>query len=161
MSLRKTELTIEEGLERFDTPARRLAKLVGAVVIPNVVKIQDHSNEYSIDLIGYDASGAPLTYLEVECSTAWKTEHFPWPRLSYLEERKGRYLYQEEYQDLDMYFMMFNHNFTSFALTNRRNILGAPIETDRRQWKGKEKFRMIHRMGFKVYSVKKVLNDAI
>lgn len=153
MSLKQSELTLENGLKLYDEPARKLAKMVVPKVSEIITHVDDHPNQYSIDLIGYDVNNNPIAYIEVECSHSWNQDNFPWPRLSYLEERKGRYLYNKEYQDLDMYFVMFNKAFTSFAITKREYILSSPVRTSNRSWKGLEKFRMIPDTHFKWYKI--------
>jgi hypothetical protein len=159
MSLHRSDITIEEGLKVFDEPAKRLAKLMIPKIIDSIVEVQEHPNKYSIDLIGYQSEDSPVAYIEVETSHSWKTVNFPWKRLSYLEERKGRYLYKDEYLNLNMYFVMFNKDFTSFAITDRNSILKSPVESHVRTWRGKEpeKFRMIDRKDFDVYIVKDLL----
>jgi len=148
MSLHRSELKIQEGLQRFDVPARKLAKEVVPKVCNFINHVDEHPNKYSIDMIGYGHQNDAVCYIEVEVSHSWNQTNFPWPCLSYLEERKGRYLYDSEYIDLDMYFVMFNRNFTSFAITDRQSILKSPIRQDNRSWKGIEKFRMISRNNF-------------
>lgn len=157
MSLTKEDITIKEGLERFDVPARELAKKVVPKISNSIVEVLDHPNQYSIDLIGYDKEGNGVAYIEVEASHSWKTLHFPWRKLSYLEERKGRYLYEKRYFDLDMYFIMFNNDFTAFAITDRQTILNSPVESHSRTWKGMEKFRMIEKKDFDYFKVNDLL----
>jgi hypothetical protein len=156
MTLKRSELTLETGLKLYDEPARKLAKIVVPKVSEIITYVKDHPNQYSIDLIGYNEKDEPVAYIEVECSHSWKQESFPWPCLSYLEERKGRYLYKKEYQDLDMYFVMFNLNFTSFAITRREYILQSRIVTSNRSWKGTEKFRMINKDKFKWFKINEI-----
>lgn len=157
MSLKKSDITIKEGLKQFDEPSRHWAKIVIPKIYENIDCVLDHPNEYSIDLIAYDKNGTPVSYIEVEASHSWKTTKFVWKKLSFLEERKGRYLYESKYQDLDMLFVMFNKDFTSFAVTDRKSILKSPVEIHERTWKGKEKFRMIDRQDFKWYIIEDIL----
>jgi hypothetical protein len=159
MSLHRSDITIEEGLKIFDEPSKKMAKLVVPKVSNTIVDVKEHPNKFSIDLIGYDKNENPIAYIEVEASHSWKTIQFPWRKLSYLEERKGRYLYEKQYFDLDMYFIMFNNDFTSFAITDRDSILKSPIESHQRTWKGNkpEKFRMIEKKDFDFFIVKDLL----
>jgi len=157
VSLKREDITVQEGLKIFDAPGRELAKKVLPNVLSEIEEVRDHPNEYSIDLIGFSKEGESVAYIEVEASHSWKTGLFPWKKLSYLEERKGRYLYEARYQDLNMYFVMFNRDFSAFALTDRKSILESPVETHTRTWKGEEKFRMIGRNKFNVFWVEECL----
>lgn len=143
MGLTKNQISVQEGLQKYDGPARDAVRKTLPLVWSDIKFLGEHPDKFSADLIAYAENGKPMAYVEVECSTIWKTHDFPFKKLNYLEERKGRYLYERPYTDLEFVFVMFNKDFTKMAVVNRRNILESPVEEMVSSWKGKEKFRRI------------------
>lgn len=157
MTHHRSDFTVEEGLKLYDDPARKLAKIVVPKVCKNITVVKDNPNQYGVDLIGYDDKGNKVAYIEVECSHTWGTRlKFPFEVLHFLQERKGKYLTEKQFLDLDFYFVMFNENFTSFAITDRENILNSPIKLKRFSWNGYEKVRCIPKPDYSWFIVKEL-----
>lgn len=143
MGLVKNEISIQEGLDRYDRIDRNITVKLLPQLFKGVHTVIEHPNKYSVDLISYNKHGNPIAYIEVETSTIWKSHQFPWKKLHFLEERKGRYLYKKPYTDLEFVFIMYNADKTSCMMVTRELILKSPIEEKVSTWKGRESFRVI------------------
>ena len=159
-SLTEGEMSMAEALATFDDPARECAKVVLPHVIPGISYLEDHPDKYDIDLIAFEQGGKKVGYVELESSRAWgKKLQFPrhWEGLSFLAERKKKYITDEKWQDVPMWFVMFNENQTAFAIVNREIIRKSPIVTRSRTWKPFEEFFMVPHGQFDQYVVKDLL----
>lgn len=149
----RSDFTVEEGLKLYDEPARKMGKKVVPKVCENISVIEDNPDPYGVDLIGYDKDGNIVAYIEVECSQSWVGEKFPWTNLSFLG-RKNKYLTDKKYQGAEFYFVMFNQDFTSFAITSRNYILKRPLKPRYADFQGVEKVRWIPEPDFSWFIIR-------